>query len=311
MVRLQRVMADAGVGARRVCERLIEQGHVTVNGECPTRLPVFVDPHRDRIVVDGRVVARPERRVYLMVNKPAGTLVSAADEPGMDRRTVGDLIDHPSAPRLFSVGRLDLETTGLVLMTNDGDLANRLTHPKYEVSKTYQIAVKGNVDDAAAEAIKFKLRVVGQRAAAEEGKPAPRGEAQVEVVRRESDRTLIEVTLSEARNRELREVLRVLGLPVKKMTRVAIGPLRLRGLALGQWRELTRDEVQDIRRASTSAGRKTPRVGVGRVRRPVKQEVRARKPPRRGARPQGNRQGPAKPAAGGRGRSRATKGSRS
>ncbi len=250
-VRLQRVLADAGIAARRVCERLIEEGHVKVNGEVVTRLPIFVDPDNDHIEVDGRGVRKPERRVYLMLNKPGGTLVTAADEPGLERPTVLNLVNHPAAPRLFPVGRLDLDTTGLVLLTNDGDLANRLTHPRYGVPKTYHVLVKGELQDEDIAAIGIKMRAVAQREAVAAGlsprsTPAP----EVVILRREEGKTLLEITLKEAVNRQLREVLRVLGIPVKKLARVAIGPIRLRGLAVGHWRELTREELMDLRHIS-------------------------------------------------------------
>lgn len=257
-VRLQRVLADAGVAARRACEALIESGRVSVNGQTVRRLPVFVDPNADRIVVDGRPIPRPERRVYVMLHKPAGTVVTAADEPGFDRRTVLDLVDHPAAPRLFPVGRLDFDSTGLVLLTNDGDLANRLTHPRYGVPKTYHVLVRGDLDEAAVEAIRTKFRVAARRgddqAPRRPGPPASRGPApEVTILRRSEGKTVLQITLREARNRQLRDLLQYMGMPVKKLARVAIGPLQLRGLALGAWRELTRSEIQALRRPNQPA----------------------------------------------------------
>jgi len=283
-VRLQRVLADAGIAARRVCETLIEEGHVTVNGLTVTRLPVFVNPFADRIEVDGKPVAKAERRLYLMLHKPSSTLVTAADEPGFDRTTVMQLVDHPSAPRLYPVGRLDFEATGLVLLTNDGELANRLTHPRFGVPKTYHITVKGILDDDAVAAIRTKLRLVAAREreadrAERDGLDAgpiararPRFQAPdeadaaalkappigVDVVRRDADRTLLEITLLEGKNRQIRESMRVLGLPIRKLTRVAMGPLQLKGLAVGRWRELTREEIGTLRRATAPARRRPP-----------------------------------------------------
>lgn len=247
-------MADAGVAARRACEALIEAGRVRVNGETVTRLPVFVDPQADRVEVDGRPLRAPERLMYVMVHKPEGTLVAAADGE-FGRRTVLDLVDHPAASRLFPVGRLDLETDGLVLLTNDGELANRLTHPRYEIPKTYHAAVRGPVDDAALAAIVTKTRLAAQRDDAERGRRRPGGHAPViRVVRRDPGRTTIEVTLRDARSQGLRDALKHLGMPVKKLTRVALGPLQLKGLAVGGWRELTRQELQDLRKAARAAG---------------------------------------------------------
>jgi 16S rRNA U516 pseudouridylate synthase RsuA-like enzyme len=271
------VLADAGVAARRVCERLIEEGHVRVNGQVLSKLPVFVDPENDTIEVDGHRIKKPQRRVYLMLNKPAGTLVTGADEEGMDRPTIMNLVRHPAAPRLFSVGRLDQDTTGLVLLTNDGELANRLTHPRFEVPKTYHVVVRGLLQEADLPAIGQKLRALAARGeengrggggppTAPRARPRPSA-PQIQILRREDGKTLLEITLREggrakARSPEreqdaqgappernqLREALRFLGMPVKKLARVGIGPLRLKGLAVGDWRELTRDELHALRK---------------------------------------------------------------
>ena len=260
-VRLQRVLADAGVAARRTCEALIEEGRVSVNGEVTRRLPVFVDPERDEIKVDGRTVRGAERRMYLMVNKPERYLVTNSDEPQFDRPTVMHLIDHPSAGRLFPVGRLDFESAGLVLLTNDGELANKLTHPRFGVTKTYEALVKGSLDPASVAAIPAKLRALSKREAkvAGPGARVKTSSGEFELGGQKGGNTLLRITLKESRNRELREVLKLLGMPIKKLTRIAIGPLALKGLAPGRWRELTRDEVHSLRRSSTrSAGRPSP-----------------------------------------------------
>lgn len=259
-------MADAGVAARRACEQLIREGHVTVNGQVVRDLPVFVDPHRDDIRVDGRRLSKPERMVYIMLNKPERTLVSAADEPGLDRRTVLDLVDHPSSGRLFPVGRLDYDTTGLVILTNDGKLTNRLTHPRYQVVKTYQAVVRGQVSPEHLEAISKKLGAEDNREAKFD--PAIRAKRDrfggakvgITVLKQDASRTLLEITLTEAKNRQIREVLAMLGCPVKKLSRVALGPLVLRALPVGQWRELTREEVSLLREAGSrrAGARKQP-----------------------------------------------------
>lgn len=248
--RLQRVMADAGVAARRVCEAYIEEGRVRVNGQTVTRLPIFVDPEVDSIEVDGRVLPKAQRHVYVMLNKPEGVLVTAADEPGMDRTTVLDLVKHPAGVRLFPIGRLDWETRGLVLLTNDGELANKLTHPKYEVAKTYEAVVRGGVDQAAADAIALKLKTAAQAADMETGRVTRAKKSPppvVRVVKGDQERTLIEITIVEARNRLLRDVLKMLGMPVKKLTRTRIGGVELRELGPAMWRELTREEIQALR----------------------------------------------------------------
>lgn len=256
MVRLQRVLADAGVAARRRCEMLIEEGRVEVNGEVRDRLPIFVDPTKDRIVVDGRPIPRTRatRKIYLMLHKPERTLVTAADEPGVDRRTIMDLVEHPAKPRLFPVGRLDFESTGLVLLTNDGEIANVLSHPRFGVEKVYHAMIKRAID----ETHLAELQEVINKAAREEAKSRGRiGSPGVELamIRRESGRTLLSVTMRAGANRAVRDVLMNAGCPVKKLTQVKLGPLQLRGVALSHWRELTRDEVRALRQILSEARR--------------------------------------------------------
>jgi pseudouridine synthase len=270
--RLQRILADAGVAARRACEELIAQGRVRVNGSVVRALPAFADPDADRIEVDGRPVPRRERRIHVMLNKPGRTLVTARDEVGMDRRTVLGLVDHPLAKRLFPVGRLDFETTGLVLLTNDGGLAHRLSHPSFAVEKTYHVLVKGRLREEdlltiqrrAKELAKFKAHEARRELRTRLGPgPAPGKRKRtlsplhVRVLDERGGKTTLEVALVESRLRPIQEVLLASGLAVKKLTRVGLGPLRLSRLAVGQWRELTRDEVKKLR-ALARGDRKTP-----------------------------------------------------
>lgn len=256
MVRLQRVLADAGIAARRQCERLIQEGHVEVNGEVRDRLPVFVDPAQDRITVDGRPISRPQatRKIYLMLHKPERTLVTSSDEPGAARRTVLDLIDHPSKPRLFPVGRLDFESTGLVLLTNDGELANVLSHPRFGVEKVYHAMVKRVLDDTHVAELEGVMNRAGRDEAKSRGRLATPGVG-LTVIRREPGRTLLSVTMRAGANRAVRDVLANAGCPVKKLTQMRLGPIELKGVALSHWRELTRDEVRDLRQLLSSARR--------------------------------------------------------
>jgi len=247
--RLQRVLADAGVASRRACEELIAEGRVTVNGQTVDALPAWVHPELDRVEVDGRPIPRPERRLYLMLNKPARTLTTAADEPGSQRQTVLDLIDHPSRARLFPVGRLDYETLGLVLLTNDGDLAHRLTHPRFGVEKTYRAMVRGLLDDEAVAGLEEGIYLAERKAGRTVG-AARTARVEIRVVRRERDRTVLEIKLREGRNRQVRRMLASVGCPVRKLERVAMGPLHLKGLARGEWRELDRHELRAIRAAA-------------------------------------------------------------
>lgn len=252
--RLQRIMAAAGVAARRACETMILEGRVSVNGRVVSSLPAFADPASDTIAVDGRVLPRAgaKRHVYIMLNKPARTLSTTADEEHLDRTTVLELVKHPANPRLFPVGRLDWEATGLMLLTDDGDLANRLTHPRYGVAKTYEAVVRGSVSDEALDALRVEIRRLERRAArrSAEGVPTDLAPPEIRLVSRVGDKAVLEVTLRESRNRQVREMLAAAGLSVKRITRTAIGPLRLRGVAIGRWRELERDELRALRRAA-------------------------------------------------------------
>lgn len=249
--RLQRYLADAGVAARRACEEFIAEGRVSVNGDIIDWLPAWVDPDSDLVRVDGNAVSAGARHIYVMLNKPSKTLTTAADEPGMDRRTVIDLVDHPSAGRLFAVGRLDYDTLGMLLLTNDGWLANRLTHPRYGVTKTYHAVVKGALTDEDVARIADGVYLAERRAGQTVGAKRT-ARVQLSIHRRDRDRTTLCVTLKEGRNRQVRRMLAAVGCPVKRLERISMGPLKLKGLRRGEWRELDRREVEQLRRAVTS-----------------------------------------------------------
>ncbi|MDX9910519.1 MAG: pseudouridine synthase [Phycisphaerales bacterium] len=247
--RLQRVLADAGLASRRACEELILTGRVEINGRVVASLPVFVNTREDEILVDGRPVRlKPEKGVYVLLNKPARTLSTVSDEPGLERRTVLDMIAHPSGARLYPVGRLDYDTRGLVLLTNDGDLANQLTHPRYGVPKTYNVVVAGRPDEAALDDLRRGIFLAERRDGQTRGASRTRG-IEVEVIKIDRDRSTLRLTLREGKNRQVRRMLAAVGCKVKKLERVAIGPLQLRGLARGEWRDLTSTEVAALRRA--------------------------------------------------------------
>lgn len=229
-VRLQKVLAQAGIASRRRCEELMAEGHVEVNGEIVTQMGARVDPVTDVIRVDGRRLPPRTDHVYLLVNKPRGVITSMADERGrLDLTTL--LADRPE--RLFHVGRLDTDTSGLLVVTNDGDLAHRLAHPSFEVTKTYVALVQGDVPDS----LEAELR---------EGVNLDDGPAAIDrfrVVDRSRGRSLVELDLHIGRNRIVRRILDHVGHPVQELTRTAFGPLRLGGLAVGATRELSRDEL--------------------------------------------------------------------
>lgn len=251
--RLQRVLADAGIGSRRACEAMIEQGDVEVNGVLVCELPAWVDPDEDRIVVQGRPLPKPERKTYLLLNKPPRTLSTLKDEPGADRRTVAELVDHPLVSHLFPVGRLDYDTVGLVLMTNDGDLANKLTHPRYGVPKTYRVLVKGSLDAAAIADLERGIYLAERKAGQTVGAKRT-SSVEIELVHQDRNGTVLDLTLREGRNRQVRRMLAAVGYPVRKLERIGMGPVRLKGVARGAWRELTRDEVWALRRAAAGGG---------------------------------------------------------
>jgi 23S rRNA pseudouridine2605 synthase len=230
--RLQKVLAQHGLGSRRACETLIAVGRVQVNGEVAV-LGRRVDPVTDRVVVDGVPVSVRPGLVYYLLNKPAGVVSTASDPQA--RRAVTDLV--PSLPRVYPVGRLDTNSEGLLLLTNDGDLAFRLTHPSFGVDKEYLVAVEGHPGGAA-------LRRLREGVDLEDGRTAP---ARVSPVGVDG----LRITIHEGRNRQVRRMCAAVGHPVRRLVRTRIGPIRLAGLAPGEWREITSAEVRALERASS------------------------------------------------------------
>lgn len=246
-IRLQKALADAGLGSRRRCEELVLDGEVRVNGLQVHELPAWVDPALDEIVVGGKTLPRPERRVYVMLNKPVRTVSTVEDPEG--RRTVNEMVEHPSGVRLYPVGRLDYETSGLILLTNDGPLANQLTHPSYGVHKTYRATVKGRVEDDALRKLTRGVVITDRREGETTGasRTAP---VLIHVAFRDNDKTILDITLREGRNRQIRRMFALIGHPVRKLMRTAMGPLTLKGVANGEWRELSAPELAAVRRAA-------------------------------------------------------------
>ena len=238
--RIQKVLASAGLGSRRRCEDLIAEGVVRVNGHLVADLPAWVDPTHDRITVRGKPIHRSTKHVYVMLFKPRGTLCTNDDPEGRTRAI--DLVKHPSRARLFPVGRLDRDSSGLLLLTDDGELAQRLTHPSHEVARTYEISVRGRVEESDLARLKRGIflsdgRHSARRASAE----------RLQVLRRDRDRTRLRLVLREGRNRQVRRMLARLGFPVKRLQRTAMGTLNLKGLQPGQWRDLTVSELKALR----------------------------------------------------------------
>ncbi len=235
--RLQKVLAAAGIGSRRQCEELIRTGRVEVDRRVVTELGVRVDPERQEIRLDGQVV-RQAPRLYFAVHKPDGVVCTHRDPAGRPR--VVDLVPVSGDQRLFPVGRLDLHSEGLILLTNDGELANRLAHPRYEVEKTYRAVVAGSLPE---EVIQRLLRGVHL---AEGVARASR----IVVKKRLAHSTILEITLREGKNREIRRIFARMGHKVLRLLRISVGPVRLGKLRPGQWRKLTPEEVAALRKAS-------------------------------------------------------------
>jgi len=231
--RLQKFLAGAGVASRRRCEEMILDGVVRVNRKVVDTLPAFVEADSDVVTVDGRRV-RAAENVYFLLNKPKGVICTSSDPQG--RKKAVDLVD--CAERIFCVGRLDAETTGAIILTNDSDLANRLTHPKYEVAKTYEVRVKGRVDGAAMEKLKRGVWL-------SEGKT---GRAAVKVLRRSSTESTLQVTISQGLNRQVRRMMARVGYKAKSLKRTAIGNIGIKGMARGRYKRLGKGQVAYLKR---------------------------------------------------------------
>ncbi len=241
--RLQKIMARAGLGSRRKCEEIIRQGRVEVDGQIAS-LGLKVDPAQAEIVVDGRALPRPEPLVYVALYKPRGVLSASHDDRG--RRTVRDLVPLPE--RLYPVGRLDVPSEGLILMTNDGPLTNRLTHPRYEHEKVYKVLVAGDPSEEDLKKWGRGVYLNGRRTA-----PAQVQRLGADSRRREN--TWLRLTLHEGRKRQIRRVGGMLGYPVQRLIRERIGPIKVGALKPGEWRHLADHEVRALQKLK---GKKRP-----------------------------------------------------
>lgn len=234
--RLQKILARAGYGSRRSCETWIVAGRVTVNGVTAT-LGSKADPERDMILVDGQPMRKlPTSFVYIALHKPRGVLSDSGATVG--RTTVRDLVSHPG--HLFTVGRLDYDSEGLILLTNDGELANQLTHPRYGHEKEYRVLVMGCPDERQLAAMRYGVVL------ADGHRTAP---AQIEIESRTNDTTWLRVILREGRKRQIREMCQTIGVSVVRIQRIRIGTLLLGNLKPGEWRYLSGEEVRKLRSA--------------------------------------------------------------
>jgi pseudouridine synthase len=233
--RLQKVLAAAGVNSRRKCEELILSGAVRVNRKVVDKLPVFVDPEKDIITVDGKKL-KAARKVYFLLNKPKGVICTNNDPQG--RKKAIDII--PTDQRIFCVGRLDIDTSGIIILTNDSELTNKLTHPRFGFSKTYVARIKGQIASEAVEKLKKGIWL-------SEGKT---GRASVKILKRSHKESLIEITIWQGLNRQIRRMLAKVGLPVKSLKRTQFGKLNARGIGVGKFRKLTKAEVTYLKKVT-------------------------------------------------------------
>lgn len=240
--RLHKFLARCGLASRRQAEKLIREGRVAVDGRVVDAVGLSVDPAQARVTVDGRPVRLPDRVRTVMLHKPAGYVTTLADPQG--RRKVTDLLAEQDE-RLYPVGRLDYDASGLLLLTNDGDLAHRLMHPRYKVPKTYRITVAGHFAPAARARLQAGVVLDGRLAVPD----------QVRVLKIAQDRSVLELTIREGRYHQVKRMCRQVGHQVVKLKRIAYGPLRLGRLAPGTWRELTPEELQALEAA---CGRQPP-----------------------------------------------------
>jgi pseudouridine synthase len=243
--RIQKLLANAGVDSRRNVEQMVLDGRVAVNGKTIRQLPILIDPDKDRVEVDGERIRLRDRttggRLYIILNKPKG-VYSTNVAQGEQVRAI-DVLGPGFPGRVYPVGRLDASSKGLLLLTNDGDLTNRLTHPSFGVPKTYRAVVEGFVNDADLAPL-AKGIWLGDK----EGKGFKTGRAQIKIVRRMREKSVLEITMRESRNQQVRRMLASIGHKVKELTRIKMGPLTLEGLAPGQFRALTPREVKELQR---------------------------------------------------------------
>ncbi len=279
--RLQKMLAGAGVASRRDCEELITAGRVTVNGQVVHELGTRVDIDHDSVALDGTPIHQPTERTYILLNKPVGVVATVDDPQG--RPTVVDLVDVPV--RLFPVGRLDLQSEGLLLLTNDGALMHRLTHPRFEVEKEYQVLLDRTPDDVALDAWRAGVDLEGERTAP----------AEVDLLEPTDDGAWVRVVLHEGRKRQIREVAQILGYTVQQLIRIREDRLLLGDLQPGQWRTLNTDEVATLQ-AHLTVGNERRRVDHARIEGSLPSG--ARSTGQRGERTQGRERSDNRPEAG-------------
>lgn len=223
MIRLQKYMADCGIASRRKCEEIILQKRVSVNGKVVDRLGTKINPEKDEVCVDGKIVKPTNKKIYIMLNKPFGVISSVKDEKG--RVSVIDLLKDKVKERVFPVGRLDFDTTGLILLTNDGELAYKVTHPKHDIKKTYIALIEGIPTDDDINKFERGLIIDGK----------PTAEAEFKILKVFSNRAFVQIKIHEGKNRQIRKMCEAIGHKVLRLKRIAIGGLKLGNLKEGEF----------------------------------------------------------------------------
>lgn len=230
--RLQKYMAKCGVASRRKCEEIISQGRVSVNGQIVKEI-VLIDEETDEVKVDGQIIGLAEKFVYIILNKPVGVITSVKDQFG--RKTVTEILNIKE--RVYPVGRLDYDTSGLLLLTNDGDITYKMTHPSHEIEKVYSARIKGIPTKEEIERFKNGLRI-------EDYVTAP---SDIKVISQYENSSLVQITIHEGKNRQVRKMCDVIGHPVIELKRIKMGQIELGNLKTGEWRELTKAEVEYLK----------------------------------------------------------------
>lgn len=231
-MRLNKFLSNSGVASRRKSDELISQGKVFVNGKVVTELGLQINEKKDKVMVEGKQIKLPSSFVYIKLNKPKGYACTAHDEKG--RKTIYELIDTDE--RLFSIGRLDYDTEGLILLTNDGDFANKVAHPKYAIEKEYRVTVEGQIKESELAVLRKGVVVDGERMPS----------AKVEFLSEDDKFTKLSVVIDEGQNRQIRRMFEAIGKSIRLLKRVRIGQVRLGGLKRGDYRDLTEDELNSL-----------------------------------------------------------------
>ena len=233
-MRLNKFLASAGIASRRKCDQLIQEGLVSVNGKAVSELGTVINEKKDKVVYEGRQISLPSSFVYIKLNKPKGYACTAKDEKG--RKTIYDLL--PQGERLFSIGRLDYDTEGLIILTNDGDFANKVAHPRYSVDKEYHVTIEGQIKESELAVLRKGVVIDGERMPS----------AKVEFLSSDGKTTKLSVVIDEGMNRQVRRMFEAIGKTIKLLKRVRIGNVKLGGVKRGDFRDLTTQELDNLER---------------------------------------------------------------